>query len=70
MADTAQLSDKGLGLSLTFGIITLLATLTMLLASYPGIIGGGGSQLIAGLAFTVAMIAGGLAVAAFHVFEE
>lgn len=70
MADNVRASDKSLGLSLTFGLITLLATLTMLITSYPGLLTGEGTQVISGLAFATAMIAGGLSVAAFHLFGD
>ena len=71
MADTAQASDRSLGLSLTFGIVSVLATILMAATSYLAFLNGDSNmQTLSGLAFAAAMLAGGLAVAAFHLFAE
>lgn len=71
MAETVQISDKGIGLSLTFGVVTVLATLAMLATSYLAYLNDdGGMQVLSGIAFAAAMLAGGLSVAAFHLFAE
>lgn len=69
MADTAQASDRSLGLSLTFGIITVLAAVLMTATSYLYALNGNADmRTFSGLAFAVAMLAGGLAVAALHLY--
>jgi hypothetical protein len=71
MADTAQVSDRSLGLSLTFGIVTVLATILMAATSYLYALNGdAGMRTLSGLAFGAAMLAGGLSVAAFHLFDN
>lgn len=71
MAETATLTDKSLGLSLTFSILTVLLAVMMMATSYLSFINDDGQmQIIAGLAFAGAMLTGGLAVAAFHIFSE
>ena len=71
MADTAQASDRSLGLGLTFGIIAVLATVLMGVTSYLSFLGDGGNfQLISGLAFAAAILAAVIAVAALHMFAE
>jgi hypothetical protein len=71
MTDSAQLSDRTLGLSLTFGVLTVLAAIAMAATSYLAFLNDdGGMQLVSGLAFAAAMLAGGLAVASFHLFAE
>lgn len=71
MADTARASDRSLGLSITFGVVTVLAALAMLATSYLYAIGGdSGMRTLSGVAFGVAMIAASLAVAAFHLFDD
>lgn len=71
MAETTQASDKGLGLSLTFGVVALLATLGMVATSYLYALNGDHQmQLYSGIAFAVAMGAGGIAIAVLHMFEN
>jgi hypothetical protein len=69
MTDTARTSDEGIGLSLVFGLVALLATLGTLATSYISILNGdGGMQVISGVSFAVAVFAGCVAVAAVHMF--
>jgi hypothetical protein len=71
MANTTQTSDRSLGLSLTFGIVTVVATILMAATSYLYALNGdAGMRTLSGLAFAAAMLAAGLAVAAFHLFGE
>lgn len=71
MADTAQTSDTGLGLSLTFGIIAVLATVAMAGTSYLSFLNDSSTmQLYSGLAFAAALLATGLSVSVFHMFSE
>ena len=71
MAETTQASDKSLGLSITFGVVAALATLGMLATSYLYALNGSHQmQLYSGYAFAAAVVAGGLAVAVLHIFED
>jgi hypothetical protein len=70
MADTMQSTDKGLVLSITFGVVALVATLATMGTSYLYALDGDAQmRLYSGIAFAVAMGAGGLAVAALHLYE-
>jgi hypothetical protein len=69
MAEHAQGSDLGIGLAYVLGAVAILAALVTTVTSYADATGGGDMQLVAGLAMAVAMLAGGLAVAAIHIFE-
>jgi hypothetical protein len=71
MAEATQASDKSLGLSITFGVVAVLATLGMLATSYLYALNGDHQmQLYSGYAFAAAMVAGGLAVAVLHIFDS
>ncbi|WP_302080407.1 DUF7525 family protein [Salinibaculum rarum] len=71
MAETTQASDKSLGLSITFGVIALLGTLGMLATSYLYALNGDHQmQLYSGVAFAVAVVGGGLAIAVLHMFDN
>lgn len=71
MAETTQTSDKSLGLSLTFSIVAVLATLGMLVTSYLYAANGDHQmQIYSGAAFGAAMLFGSLAIVALHVFSE
>jgi len=71
MAEATQASDKSLGLSITFGVVALLATLGMLVTSYLYALNGDHQmQLYSGYAFAAAIVAGGLAVAVLHMFDS
>ena len=71
MAETKQASDKSLGLSITFSVVAALATLGMLATSYLYALNGDHQmQLYSGYAFAVAIVAGGLAVAVIHMFDD
>jgi hypothetical protein len=69
MAETAE-SDLELGVSMLFGFITILAAIVMAWAAYASQIQESDTlQLVSGVAFTVALLAGGVAVAAVHLFD-
>ena len=69
MADTVQATDKGVGLSLLFGVVALLATLAMLGSSYASILNEDtGMQVLSGVALAVALLAAGLSVTAAHLY--
>lgn len=71
MVNTAKVSDRGLGLSLTFAVVAVLATIAMGATSYLAFLNEDtGLQVVSGLAFAAALLAGGLSVAAFHLFSE
>jgi len=69
MAETAE-SDLELGVSMLFGFITILAAIVTAWAAYASKIQESDTlQLVSGVAFTVALLAGGVAVAAVHLFD-
>jgi hypothetical protein len=69
MAETAQ-SDLDLGVSLLFAFVTVLAAVAMAWAAYAAYAQESDSmQLLSGVALTIALLAGGIAVAAVHLFE-
>jgi hypothetical protein len=69
MAEHAGRSDMGTGLVFVFGAIAVLGALVTTVTSYIDATGGGDMQLVAGLGMAVAMLAGGLAVAAIHAYQ-
>jgi hypothetical protein len=60
MAETATWSDKALGLGLLFGLLGIAGAVVMYVAA--------ADQLTAGWGFALAMLFGGLSIAAIHVF--
>lgn len=60
--ETATASDKGVGFAMAFGLLAILGAIGL------AIFGTTGDQTWAGLSFGVAMVAGSLAVAAYHVY--
>lgn len=61
--ETADSTDKGIGFPVLFGVITVLGAIG--LAAF----GVTGDQVAAAWSFAVAMIAGGLSVAAYHMYS-
>ncbi|MFW5963521.1 MAG: DUF7525 family protein [Natronomonas sp.] len=61
--ETASATDKRVGFPLLFAIVAGLGAVGM------AVFGITGDQAASGVAFGVAMLAGSLAVAAYHVFE-
>ncbi|MDG5774867.1 hypothetical protein VB773_15405 [Haloarculaceae archaeon H-GB2-1] len=61
MAAQTVSTDMGVGLGVAFGVVSVLAAAAMYLGS--------ADQTLAGWAFAVAMIAGGLGIMALHVYE-
>jgi hypothetical protein len=61
MAGTAS-TDKELGLGLLFGVVALVGALLMYVAAV------GHDQVLSGWGFAAAMVAGGLAVLAIHLY--
>jgi len=59
----------GTGLAFVFGAVAVLGALVTTVTSYIDATGGGDMQVVAGLGMAVAMLAGGLAVAAIHAYE-
>jgi len=71
MVETARASDTGVGLSLVFGVVAMLAILAMFGTSYISIVNDDhGMQVLSGVALAVALLAAGLSVTAFHVFQN
>jgi len=69
MAETAE-SDLGLGVGMLFGFVTGIAAIAMAWAAYASEVQESDTlQLVSGVALTVALLAGGVAVAAVHLFE-
>ncbi len=58
--ETADSTDKGVGFPVLFGIIAVLAAVGLAVFGFTG------DQVAAGWSFAVAMLAGGLSVAAYH----
>lgn len=61
MAETASWSDKALGLGMLFGLLGVAGAVVMYVAA--------ADQLTAGWGFALAMLFGGLSVAAIHIFS-
>lgn len=71
MAETANASDMGIGLGIAFSVIALLAAVAMAVTAYLSALNHDSSlQLLSGVAIAVALIAGGLAIVAIHVFDS
>jgi hypothetical protein len=69
MAETAE-SDLELGVSMLFGFVTVVAAIVTAWAAYASEVQESDTlQLVSGVALTVALLAGGVAVAAVHLFE-
>jgi hypothetical protein len=62
MTETATGSDMGFGLAMAFGAVALAGAGVMYLAAE--------TQELAAGGFAVAVLAGGLAIAALHVYSE
>jgi len=60
---TATSTDKGVGIPLAFGAIAVIGAVGM------AVFGMTGDQVASGWAFAVAMVAGTLAVAAYHGYD-
>jgi nitrate reductase gamma subunit len=70
MAETNVSSDVDLGVSLLFGFVVALATIVMAWAAYASEAQESETlQIVSGIALTVALLAGGIAIAAVHIFE-
>lgn len=59
---TAASTDRRVAMPLVFGVIAVLGAVGMT------VFGMSGDQVASGWSFTVAMVAGSLAVAAYHVY--
>lgn len=69
MAETAE-SDLELGVSLLFGFVAVVAAIATAWAAYASEVQESDTlQLVSGVALAVALLAGGVAVAAVHLFE-
>lgn len=70
MAETKQASDLGRGLSLLFGLVAVLAAIGIAATAYLSEVQGSDTmQILSGVALTVALVAGALAIAVIHIFE-
>lgn len=59
---TASTTDKGVGFPLVLGVLAVLGAVGMTVFGFTG------DQIAAGLSFGLAMLAGSLAIAAYHVY--
>jgi hypothetical protein len=60
--ETAAVTDKGVALPMLFGAIAVLAAVGLTAFGFTG------NQVASGWAFAIAMLAGSLSVAAYHVY--
>jgi hypothetical protein len=60
--ETATTTDEGVALPLVFGAVAVLAAVGLTVFGFTG------DQVAAGFAFALAMLAGSLSVAAYHVY--
>ena len=72
MAETTGGSDMGIGLGLLLGLVAVLAAIAMAGTAYMSALAEEGEtmQLLSGISLTVALLAGGIAVAAIHIYER
>jgi len=70
MAETAQTSDMGTGLGLVLGFVVALAAVATAATGWMYAIDHADSmKLFSGVALAIAFLAGGIAIAAIHIFE-
>jgi len=71
MAETKTGSDMSIGLGLLLGFVALLAAVAMAGTAYIAALSEEGEtmQLLSGVSLTVALLAGGIAIAAIHIYE-
>jgi hydrogenase/urease accessory protein HupE len=71
MAETTAGSEMKVGLGLLLGFVALLAALAMAGTAYVAVLEEEAEtmQLLSGVALAVALVAGGIAVAAIHIYE-
>lgn len=71
MTQTAASSDLSLGLGLVFTVLGLLATVAMGVVSFQNVVAHDpGLQVLSGYALAGALLAGGLAIVALHVYHD
>lgn len=71
MTETTRKTDMSHGLSLLFGLVGLLAAVAIAVTSYLAATKETADtlQLLSGVSLAIAVLAGGLAIVAVHVFE-
>lgn len=70
MASNVPRTDKGLGLGLVFGIVTVVAILLTALNGFAYAVEGAAQlRITSGIAFGIGLLTAGLAIVAIHVFE-
>ncbi|SDK08974.1 hypothetical protein SAMN05216226_11748 [Halovenus aranensis] len=71
MAETTHGSDMATGLGLLLGLIAVIASVATAGTAYVSFLGDHSDtmQILSGLALTVALVGGCLAVVAIHVYE-
>ncbi|MCQ4333070.1 hypothetical protein KM295_06075 [Natronomonas sp. F2-12] len=61
--ETTDSTDKGVGFPVLFGVIAVLGAVGLATFGFTG------DQTASGISFAVAMLAGGLSVAAYHAYS-
>lgn len=70
MGQTQSETDLQTGISLLFGVVAVLAAVATAATAYSAEVQASDTmQLYSGIALTIALVAGGLTVAAFHIFD-
>lgn len=71
MTETTQSSDLSTGLGMLFGLVSVLAAVGVALTAYLAAVAAEGEtmQLLSGVALTIAFVAGGIAIAAIHIYN-
>lgn len=71
MAESNASSDLDTGLVLLFGAVAALASIGTGATAYVSTVGDGGDQmqLYSGILLTAALLAGGIAIAAVHIYD-
>lgn len=70
MTETSRASDFGTGVSLLLGFVVLAAAIATASTAYLAESQGSDTmQLLSGIALSVALLAGGLAIAVIHLYE-
>lgn len=71
MTETTQGSDLSTGLGMLFGLVSVLAAVGVAVTAYLSAVAAEGEsmQLLSGIALTIALVAGGVAIAAIHIYH-
>ena len=71
MAETGAQTDMGVGLGIAFSVVAVLAAIAMAGTAYLSALNHDEFlQLLSGVSVAIALLAGGLAIVAIHVFDR